>query len=395
LNGVALFSHYAPSEGFGGPSRIFHSRRVLEQAGLEVVHVVIQPTTDRGAARRHDIVALVERPYRAAFDHIYHDVELGRQAAADRRLVDDIAARLAERQVAAIILEQPFLVDVVRSVADRLHVPVVYSCQNIEYRLRRDLERFQPDWRRPLGRADEVRALEQAAVDLAASVTTIAETDRQMLQDEFGVDSTVVPNGTLVAELPFARHDRTDVDFAFAGSAYWPNIQGFAEIASPSLAFLPPTARVHVVGAVSNSLLAHPLIARHHSVNAARMVLHGFLPMAELLHVMASARAVLVPVFVGEGSNLKSADALACGSPVIMTRRATRGYEEVIDADPTGVTVVDDARQFRHAMSAALNGDTLDQLPVGIARHRSLTWSARLQPLVSVVGAAIAGRQAP
>jgi glycosyltransferase involved in cell wall biosynthesis len=102
-----------------------------------------------------------------------------------------------------------------------------------------------------------------------------------------------------------------------------------------------------------------------------------------------------VPVFVGEGSNLKSADALACGSPVIMTRRATRGYEEVIDADPTGVTVVDDARQFRHAMSAALNGDKLDQLPVGIARHRSLTWSARLQPLVSVVGAAIAGRQAP
>ena len=269
-------------------------------------------------------------------------------------------------------------------------MPIVYSCQNIEYALRRDLERFQFDWRRPLDRADQVRELERRAVSVATAVTSICATDQDALRTEFGVESTLVPNGTTVAGMPLPAappaglHAGEPVDFAFAGSSYWPNLEGFARFADPSLAFLPPTARVQVAGSVCGQLLAVPSIARHHSINASRIVLRGFLEMDDLVALMWAARAVLVPVFIGEGSNLKSADALASGRPVVMTRRATRGYEDVIDADREGVTVVDDADEFRQAVLTAFRVPRPDG-PVGRVRRTMLTWPRRLQPLVRVI----------
>lgn len=385
---VAIFSTYAPSEGFGGPARTYHQRLVLEAAGFRVVHVVIESSPSRGVTRSHDLAELVERPFREPIDHIYNDLDLGRRAARDQRLLRRIRVHLEQQQTAAIILEQPFLVDVVSKVADALGVPVVYSCQNIEYRLRSDLERFQFLRDRPTTRSDDVRSIEQAATRLAAEVTTICPTDQQAMLDEFGCESIIVPNGTSVSGMHVGGAIRhlEPVDFAFAGSSYWPNVEGFAKIASPSLAFLPPTTRIHVIGSVCHDLLGVPSIARRHSANASRIVLRGFLPMEDLLDTMAVSRSVLVPVFVGEGSNLKSADALAAGVPVIMTRRATRGYEDVIELDSEGVTVADDAAHFRSCMTATLNAPRPMEA-IGLGRREMLSWTSRLQPLIAVMRA--------
>ena len=379
-----MFTTYAPSEGFGGPARAFHQRRVLEDAGHTVTHVVIQASTGRGDTRRTDLIELCERPHKMLMDHIYADVDLAERAAADSSLVERVEQHLRSHSVDVIILEQPFLVTVVEPIVERLQIPVVYSCQNVEYRLRRDLERFQPDRRRVAGRSDEVRRLESRAVELSSVVTTICPTDRELMEEEFGCTSVLVPNGTSVAEmnLPPAASTR-DPYFAFAGSAYWPNIEGFAEIANPSLAFLPPTIRIQIAGSVGGELLRTEAILRHQSANASRMTVRGFLSMDKLVAMMRRSRAVLVPVFIGEGSNLKSADALASGAPVIMTERATRGYEDVIAIDGDGITVVRSADAFRTAMSDALAHDP--DVGSSSARRDLLHWSSRLRPLVDAL----------
>lgn len=390
MSAIAIFSTYAPSQGFGGPARTYHQRRVLEAAGHRVSHIVVEASPSRGDIRANDLVLLVERPFRQAVDHIYGDVDLVHRAAADKRVLDRIRQHLVAQGTELIILEQAFLAPVVSAVVGGLGIPVVYSCQNIEYRLRRDLERFQFLRERPTTRADEVRAIEAAAVELAVAVTTICPTDQVAMREEFGCDSVIVPNGTEVAEMTAAVTDHVQpVDFVFAGSSYWPNLEGFAQMATPSLAFLPPTTRIHVIGTAANDLLGVPSIARYHSINASRLVLRGFVPMEELIATMTAARCVLVPVFVGEGSNLKSADALAAGTPVIMTRRATRGYEDVIDADPSGVTVTDDIPSFRAAMRDALT--ERDRREVGRTRRALLSWDHRLQPLVELTGSLIGG----
>jgi Glycosyl transferases group 1/Glycosyltransferase Family 4 len=390
MTSIAIFSTYAPSEGFGGPARTYHQRTVLESAGHDVTHVVVQGQPPTQSSRSCDLVMFVERPFRAPIDHVYNDIDLGVRAAQDRRVMQRISAHLEARQVDLIILEQPFLVQVVAPIAQSSGIPVIYSCQNIEYRLRQELERFQyvPD--RPKNRSDQVREIEVAAIELSSRVTAICDTDQAKLREEFGCVSTIVPNGsTIVSERlrPRAAHagaSESAVDFAFAGSSYWPNVEGFVQIATPSLAFLPPTTRIHVAGSISADLLSTPPIARRHSVNASRISLHGFLPMDELMELMGNARSVLVPIFVGEGSNLKSADALGSGAPVIMTRRATHGYEDVLELDSEGVTVVDSAEEFRHAMKATL-GQPWPTGRVGERRRDQLSWATRLQPLLGVV----------
>jgi glycosyltransferase involved in cell wall biosynthesis len=257
--------------------------------------------------------------------------------------------------------------------------------------LRADLERFEFLWKRPLDRANRVRELEQKAASLASSVTAICPTDQQLLRDEFNVESELVPNGSSIAEMRLsaaasANRAGEPVDFVMAGSSYWPNLEGFASIARPSLAFLPPTTRIHVAGSMSIEVLNWREINRKLSINAARIVRRGFLDMHELVATMQAARSVLVPVFSGEGSNLKSADALACGRPVIMTERATRGYEDVLAADSEGITVVADAAEFRKAMLAALHAPRSSAL-VGESRRRMLSWSQRLSPLTAIVDA--------
>jgi glycosyltransferase involved in cell wall biosynthesis len=384
MTSIAIFSTYPPSEGFGGPARTYHQRVEIERAGHDVTHVVVEANPSKTEHRPQDVFLLSERPFRGQMDHIYADVDLGRRAAADRRIVERVRRHLAEREVTLVILEQPFLVDLLEAAAPS-GTTVLYSCQNVEYRLRRDLERFQFILDRPKNRADEVREIEAHAAERAAAVTTICETDRKKMLEDFGVESVLVPNGSTVAELASTtRRADSGVDFVFAGSSYWPNVGGFAQMATPSLAFLPPTVKIDVIGTAGDDILQTPSIARYHSINASRITRRGFLPMHELVDTMRSARAVIVPVFVGEGSNLKSADALACGAPVIMTERATHGYEDVLELDASGVHVVDSAAEFRTVMKQ------LVELPrvadeVGGRRRQLLSWQSRLQPLIGVI----------
>jgi hypothetical protein len=388
MSAVAIISTYSPSAGFGGPARIQAMRRTIEAAGLPVTHVVIQSRPDRGAVSSADFVRLVERPHGDPVDHIYDDLHLANRASGDAALIRSVAEHLRRRGVSVIVLEQPFLVEMVERVVELINVPVLYSSANIEYRLKLELERFDPKWQRSRRRSEEVRSLEQKAVDLASHVTAICVTDQDALRTEFGCDSTLVPNGTTVADYPYvaARRSHSDqpVDFVTVGSAYWPNVEGFAMVATPSLAFLPPTTRVHVVGSMSTQLFQEPTMRQHESVNAARLVLRGFVEVDELVATLHEARAVLVPIFSGQGSNLKAADALASERPVIMTERAVHGYEDVLADDPDGVTVVDTPREFREAMDAALGGPP-ESKTVGAARRRALTWEKRLAPLVEVI----------
>jgi glycosyltransferase involved in cell wall biosynthesis len=392
MSTIAIAATFPPSESFGGPARIHHMGSALRAAGHQVIYIVISSQHLSHRLGPNDLVRVVERPFRAEVDHIYGDVDLARRAAHDRSVGVAVAEHLARTDARAVILEHPFLIDSIGPVCASLGLPLVYSCANIEHRLLHDLERFMFDWRRPTDRFEEVRALETRAIEAAAIVTTICPTDQAVLKSEFGADSVLVPNGSILAEcLPATtrstRRAGEPVDFAVAGSAYWPNVEGLSLIAQPSLAFLPPTSRIHVAGSMSRELLKLRSIERRYATNSSRLALRGFLETDELVATFQAARAILVPVFTGEGSNLKAADALASGRPVIMTARAVNGYEDILELDDEGVTVTADADEFRAAMLATV---TRERSPdVGARRRAALAWNTRTAPLVTAVKTAL------
>jgi hypothetical protein len=67
-----------------------------------------------------------------------------------------------------------------------------------------------------------------------------------------------------------------------------------------------------------------------------------------------------------------------------MTEKATRGYEDVIAADPEGVAVVATAGEFRAAMATRVANPERAE-PVGLQRRGQLRWVERLAPLKDVV----------
>jgi glycosyltransferase involved in cell wall biosynthesis len=95
---------------------------------------------------------------------------------------------------------------------------------------------------------------------------------------------------------------------------------------------------------------------------------------------LLSCDAVILPVTNGGGTNLKTAEALLSGKPVIATKVAFRGYERCLSAPE--VFIDDDAREFYHHMVQIASRTTKDGNLHLVRRPQDvegLSWDAILE----------------
>ncbi len=183
---------------------------------------------------------------------------------------------------------------------------------------------------------------------------------------------------------------RTDTFFGCFGSGYWPNVEGLAAVLAPSLAFLPPHARLVVTGRLGFNLKDHAAYRRGRLINDSRLVHFDHLPPMAYDALVASCDALLLPVFVGSGSPLKTADALASGRPVLMSQAMARGYEEIIAACGDGVMMAEDAPAFRRQWQDLVRmtrAELQGLVGAGDKRRKLLSWERRLEPFVTAIEA--------
>ena len=384
---VVTFSTYAPSPLYGGPARLHWLRVVLEQAGFTTSSVVVNTLLDAGSLTNHDLRVRPSVPWGFAHHPLYEDVMVGQRAAAQHDIVESVQRYLVAQPPQFVWLEQPWLMPLVDAVGWPSGAQLVYSSQNVEYKLKVVLENLH----NPAGDlpnaalVEQVRQIEAEAVERAALVFSICEADRKDLLATFGKNSVVLPNGSsigLAQPDPGSRfaaefHQPGRRFFGFAASSYLPNQAGLAAIADPSLAFLPPNARIALAGSISNAVNDHPQIRRHWALNAKRLSCFGFLSAADFTQFSLHLPCTLVPIFHGGGSNLKTADALASGTEVIASAESMVGYEDVVSDDDSNLTVVHSALEFRTAMLEVLSRDPRPR--VATARAELLSWPARLR----------------
>jgi len=86
---------------------------------------------------------------------------------------------------------------------------------------------------------------------------------------------------------------------------------------------------------------------------AERLAITDIVDQASLQALVAGAHAILVPITLGSGTNLKTAEALLAGKHVITTSVGLRGYEEF--RDHPGVAVCDTPSSFKTAIRAAMS----------------------------------------
>lgn len=311
------------------------------------------------------------------------------QACAEfATLCDDAAPDL-------ILVEEVWLWPVIRRLAmvQSRRLPIIYSSYNIEaplfHRLlvtvgHEDADRL----------AEELSALEAEIAREARACSAVTEDDATVLR-AFGARRVVVaPNGVerrnrthLIGALPEALSpDQSYV--LYVASAHQPNASGIPDLFTAMLEALRPLERLVVAGGVCRLLGEWLRDGGPAHLARERMILVGDITDWCLDGLIANAAGIVLPLRVGGGSNLKTAEALYSGLPLVATTAALRGYETFRNVD--GVIVADDPSEFAAGMRQLFEGRLARRAP-GKALD-CLLWENTLIPMARLVDETISER---
>jgi glycosyltransferase involved in cell wall biosynthesis len=307
-----------------------------------------------------------------------------------------LAARLARqvgadalRGITVLLIEHPWLLGLARALRDQGHCPsaaLVYSSHNIEWRLHEAHWRRQNAWTAAAGRL--VAAIRRAEAEAAAAADltlAVCEADAFELREQGAKQVLVLCNGvhappavSVPAWAPEALHGRPYV--LFVASDFWPNISGFDSWMPSDFSHWPAGQVVAVAGRVGAAL------RRQRRWSAAfeqgRIVDLGVLSRDHLAQAIAQAHALILPIGDGAGTNLKTAEALVSGRPIVATPISLRGFEA--HAQHPCLHLAETPAAFDAAMQGALAQREAD---LHDARAQLLLWPRTLAPLVPALAA--------
>lgn len=364
----------------GGQIRIDAIAKAYREAGCLVDRSCIV-TRRRDARRQMDLIL----PWldRVRRKHLGRPGNLGQirqhwAAQASQRLHKQLAARL-EHAYAIVHVEHPWDVALICSMREHpmlAHARIVYSAHNIEHELFESVTREQGHWNRAAQQlAQEIRQIEEAAAAAADITWTVSLADAAQLAP-FARQCIVAPNGCreLPTHAPLSVFSNLRGRYAlFIGANYAPNINGFISMVGNDLSFLPPGTSIHTIGTCSEALEHHE--PHQPWMRTGRIHHHGKVSTALLDSALLNAGVILLPILSGGGTNLKTAEALASGQPVLGTTKAYRGFEVWL-----GESSVHQAEQpdvFRKKIAKLLLTFSTAQ---SASRRQELIWSNALRP---------------
>jgi glycosyltransferase involved in cell wall biosynthesis len=295
------------------------------------------------------------------------------------------AAAVRAAQPDLLQFEEPFLWPVVRHLqAEGLlkGVAIVHSSYNFETIAWRDLR----DAGAPVSAASlrDIAALERDIAVSCDMVISVSEGDARAFRALGAPCVCVAMNGT--GSLLPSRDAKalnaylsTSTAYAlFVSSAHPPNAHGLVDLAAAAEGHPVRQGELLICGEVGRLIRAAPRVQQAARIlDRARFL--GWVDNGLLGPLYAGARAVLLPKTLGGGSNLKTAEALASGRPIVATSRAFEGFEAFTNLP--GVTVTDEPDRFWAAVATLLS-DGVPVPPRPPEAMADLLWRECLKPMV-------------
>lgn len=282
------------------------------------------------------------------------------------RFVDALVRENAD----VYIFEQPWLWPLVREVVKtnpELRRPIVFSSQNVEFSLLMEMLRKtsggtltdHDNWL-----VEYTYNLEKELCEASDLVVTCTQNDLDFFSAQFKVRrGAVFPNGInpplTVAEGVAAKYATMYEGrklAGFVGSAHPPNAEGFESMCGENLGYLPPDFKIAVIGGVCDLIYNRGRESLFAALNDSRCDCLGRVPQEDLDAILARCDVILLPILTGGGSNLKTAEALVSGKPILSTSLAFRGYDAFRDF-PT-VNIADDPKEWRAKLRELLASET-------------------------------------
>ncbi len=315
------------------------------------------------------------------------DVRAGLQAAnTDYNLIYRKLLTIVERVEPDIIqLEQPFMwpfVKKLRDMAAYRSMPVIYSSQNVEAPLKRDVLLSANVPPQSIHRADIlISGLEDEICKMADLIIACSSSDKTVYEKmKPRAACVLVPNGVDRPIEPCPNTESTVRDvfgdnkfLFFVGSAYPPNISGFVEqVIDDGMFFVPPEKSIAICGGLCDGIFQTQAYLRYLEAHSDRVHFFSSPTDPELSAITKACHGVVLPVTFGGGSNLKTAQALALGKWIVATPTAMRGFETFRRAK--GVIIAKNPQEFRRAMSDVLNRPPLELTAAQNRKRESVYW---------------------
>lgn len=293
-----------------------------------------------------------------------------------------------------IFIEQAWLWPAIKkyiSINNQKEYTIIYSSHNVEYITKSNL---LADHNIEGECVDKVihgiYELEKDLCSNSSYVIACTKTDADILSREFGCNNIIIANNGVKKR---DNSDTISIDFIkykkyifFVGSAYPPNAKGFWNMLGSSLAFLPPDCNILVAGGVSD-ILEHYMpqeykLFSHVSLDRIKRI--SFVSESVLNTLISNASAIILPIVVGGGSNLKTAEAIAACKPVIATTVACRGFDFVDKL--SNFFIADNNEEFIKYILYSLNVENLDIINQDEKKLReSVYWDETLKSITKII----------
>lgn len=232
----------------------------------------------------------------------------------------------------------------------------------------------------------DIAQIEQEIASKVDLILTVSEGDAQefvKLNDAAKV--CVAPNGVnsdqsasanigsvssyLPASVPYAL---------FVSSAHPPNARGIVDFAADASGHPLRHGEIMVCGKVGALMKAAPQFGRATKI-LGRCRFLGWVDDTALSALYGNARVVILPKMYSGGSNLKTAEAIISGRPIVATRLAFEGFEQWIGLP--GVAIADDTDEFWRLVDGYLMNEHVEQSRPQESVE-GLLWKNCLKPMI-------------
>ena len=267
----------------------------------------------------------------------------------------------------------------------KLNAKIIYSSQNIEWQLKKDILSSYVDESTANNGANFVNDLELLAIQNSDAIICVSENDRNWIKSSTKCPILLAPNGVKSWHTSELSHQETSIytkNYAayalYCASAHPPNMTGFFDMLSGGFGSLKPDEALIIAGG-AGSAIANDNRVHQSPKLAEKIIITGIINQRCLEGLLDQAHCIILPLTQGGGTNLKTAEALWAGKHIIATSIAMRGFEQFIDSP--GVKVANDPITFKRMLREAMNLPPLELTAKDIDERRIVLWENCLKPL--------------
>jgi len=377
----------------GGQKRLAAIIEKYKESGNTVVNSAVYMNDFYQDADPDDIAVNWDNYVNRELAGYTSDLLLAEALAEDLDVKNKFKDALRKFKPDFIHIEQPFLFKAIYDILAKESWwagALIYGSQNIEYELKEYILENTPDPIDPKvikHATDNVKELEIFAIKNADWSLACTESDAQTIKKHGAKNVYLAQNGIDKTEISGDVSDTYRKKYLtngvekialFVGSGHPPNLSGYVKMIGFGIGFIPPEARIVVVGGVSDMINNHlnnvPNYIR--AVYDKRVQLLGRVSEENLTGLLSIADIILLPITEGGGSNLKTAEAIIADKKIVGTETAFRSFEQFIDLP--NVYVANNAKDFKESIVKAFDTTRKDRSQKEILISESALWKNTL-----------------